>query len=252
MASRSSAATRRPARRGRVGASGGRSLARDQARRPHPARARRRAARRAGDHLRRPETITRGELEASRTAWLARTPASAPASVTSSPSVCRTRSSSTSPCSRPGRSAPCRSRSPTGSPPPSATPSSTSPTPSWWSVCPRASTPAAPACLPAIDPTPRSTRARCPRSSRPRCARPPRAGARAVPSSIVTGAAAEVRGGGRRHLPDAARRRAARPRAALPQRPLSLSTAGLLIGHHLIVLPKFDAVAALDAIGSTR
>ncbi len=31
--------------------------------------------------------------------------------------------------------------------------------------------------------------------------------------------------------------------------PLSLSTAGLLIGHHLIVLPKFDAVAALDAIG---
>ena len=31
--------------------------------------------------------------------------------------------------------------------------------------------------------------------------------------------------------------------------PLSLSTAGLLIGHHLIVLPKFDAVAALEAIG---
>ena len=34
--------------------------------------------------------------------------------------------------------------------------------------------------------------------------------------------------------------------------PLSLSTAGLLIGHHLIVLPKFDAVAALDAIGRYR
>ena len=32
--------------------------------------------------------------------------------------------------------------------------------------------------------------------------------------------------------------------------PLSLSTAGLLLGHHLIVLPKFDAVAALDAIGT--
>jgi bile acid-coenzyme A ligase len=31
--------------------------------------------------------------------------------------------------------------------------------------------------------------------------------------------------------------------------PLSLSTAGLLLGHHLIVMPKFDAVAALDAIG---
>ena len=31
--------------------------------------------------------------------------------------------------------------------------------------------------------------------------------------------------------------------------PLSLSTAGLLMGHHLIVLPKFDAVAALEAIG---
>jgi bile acid-coenzyme A ligase len=34
--------------------------------------------------------------------------------------------------------------------------------------------------------------------------------------------------------------------------PLSLSTAGLLIGHHLIVLPKFDAVVALEAIGRYR
>lgn len=34
--------------------------------------------------------------------------------------------------------------------------------------------------------------------------------------------------------------------------PLSLSTAGLLLGHHLIVLPKFDAVAALEAIGTHR
>jgi bile acid-coenzyme A ligase len=34
--------------------------------------------------------------------------------------------------------------------------------------------------------------------------------------------------------------------------PLSLSTAGLLMGHHLIVLPKFDAVVALEAIGRYR
>ena len=34
--------------------------------------------------------------------------------------------------------------------------------------------------------------------------------------------------------------------------PLSLSTAGLLMGHHLIVLPKFDAIAALEAIGRHR
>jgi bile acid-coenzyme A ligase len=34
--------------------------------------------------------------------------------------------------------------------------------------------------------------------------------------------------------------------------PLSLSTAGLLLGHHLIVLPKFDAVAALEAIDAHR
>jgi bile acid-coenzyme A ligase len=34
--------------------------------------------------------------------------------------------------------------------------------------------------------------------------------------------------------------------------PLSLSTAGLLLGHHLIVLPKFDATAALEAIARHR
>ena len=31
--------------------------------------------------------------------------------------------------------------------------------------------------------------------------------------------------------------------------PFSLSTVGLFMGHHLVVLTKFDAVAALDAIG---
>ena len=31
--------------------------------------------------------------------------------------------------------------------------------------------------------------------------------------------------------------------------PFSLSTVGLFMGHHLVVLPKFDADAALDAIG---
>jgi bile acid-coenzyme A ligase len=34
--------------------------------------------------------------------------------------------------------------------------------------------------------------------------------------------------------------------------PLSLSTAGLMMGHQLVVLPKFDAVAALDAIGTYK
>jgi bile acid-coenzyme A ligase len=31
--------------------------------------------------------------------------------------------------------------------------------------------------------------------------------------------------------------------------PLSLSSTGLLMGHHLVILPRFDAVAALEAIG---
>ena len=34
--------------------------------------------------------------------------------------------------------------------------------------------------------------------------------------------------------------------------PLSLSTAGLMLGQHVVVLPKFDAVAALDAIARYR
>lgn len=34
--------------------------------------------------------------------------------------------------------------------------------------------------------------------------------------------------------------------------PLSLSSAGMAMGHHLVVLPKFDAVDALEAIGRHR
>jgi bile acid-coenzyme A ligase len=82
---------------------------------------------------------------------------------------------------------------------------------------------------------------------------PTSGGSTGRPKLIVTGAAAEAPAAGGSVIFRMEREDVQLvPGPLYHNAPLSLSTAGLLLGHHLIVLPRFDAIAALEAIGRHR